>query len=290
MAIGRSFFFHTFDSKSGSMKTVTEHLLALADAGNAAFTARLVPGVDPDRMLGCRIPQLHRLARTLRGTPEAAAFLTQLPHRYYDENNLHGILLGHIRPTGEALDALERFLPHIDNWATCDITAWRHEDARPRPCGGPAPHLRMAREPAHLYRPVRGRRPAGTLPRRKILRHAPPRPADLLPAERVLRRHGRGMGFQRGARQAFRANAALLHPTAARPPVHNKALQKGRESSASTTPAKRSCNVSNTDLPCPMETNQPGLHGDADAPRHPPHGRPSAHLQKRLSVFTTHSV
>lgn len=105
------------------MKTVTEHLLALADAGNAAFTARLAPGVDPDRMLGCRIPQLRRLARTLRGTPEAAAFLTQLPHRYYDENNLHGILLGHIRPTGEALDALERFLPHVDNWATCDITA-----------------------------------------------------------------------------------------------------------------------------------------------------------------------
>ena len=102
------------------MKTVTEHLLALADAGNAAFTARLAPGVDPDRMLGCRIPQLRRLARTLRGTPEAAAFLTQLPHRYYDENNLHGILLGHIRPTGEALDALERFLPHVDNWATCD--------------------------------------------------------------------------------------------------------------------------------------------------------------------------
>ena len=90
------------------MKTVTEHLLALADAGNAAFTARLAPGVDPDRILGCRIPQLRRLARTLRGTPEAAAFLTQLPHRYYDENNLHGILLGHIRPTGEALDALER--------------------------------------------------------------------------------------------------------------------------------------------------------------------------------------
>ena len=85
------------------MKTVTEHLLALADAGNAAFTARLAPGVDPDRMLGCRIPQLRRLARTLRGTPEAAAFLTQLPHRYYDENNLHGILLG-------LVDAIEKTL------------------------------------------------------------------------------------------------------------------------------------------------------------------------------------
>ena len=94
------------------MKTVTEHLLALADAGNAAFTARLAPGVDPDRMLGCRIPQLRRLARTLRGTPEAAAFLTQLPHRYYDENNLHGILLG-MKTLGRAPAAA---LPRIYEW------------------------------------------------------------------------------------------------------------------------------------------------------------------------------
>lgn len=103
--------------------TVTERLLALSDADNAAFTARLTPGVAPDRILGSRIPQLRQLARTLRGTPEAADFLAQLPHRYYDENNLHGILIGSIRPTAEAFDTLERFLPHVDNWATCDITA-----------------------------------------------------------------------------------------------------------------------------------------------------------------------
>lgn len=121
------------------MKTVTEHLLALADAGNAAFTARLAPGVDPDRMLGCRIPQLRRLARTLRGTPEAAAFLTQLPHRYYDENNLHGILLGHIRPTGEALDA-PRTLP-APHRQLGDLRhhGLRHEDARPPPLRRPCP-------------------------------------------------------------------------------------------------------------------------------------------------------
>lgn len=106
----------------------------------------------------------------------------------------------------------------------------RHEDARPRPCGGPAPHLRMAREPAHLYRPVRGHRPAGTLPRRKI-RHAPPRPADRPAERRVLRRHGRGMGFQRGARQAFRTNAALLHPTAARPPGAQQGVAEGSRKS-----------------------------------------------------------
>lgn len=103
--------------------TVTERILALADAPNAAFTARLTPGVAPDRILGCRIPQLRQLARTLYGTPEADAFLAELPHRYYDENNLHGILLGHLRRSDEALAALEGFLPRIDNWATCDITA-----------------------------------------------------------------------------------------------------------------------------------------------------------------------
>ena len=83
--------------------TVTERLLALADPANAAFTARLTPGVAPDRILGCRIPQLRQLARTLRGTPEAATFLAELPHRYYDENNLHGILLGQLRRPDEAL-------------------------------------------------------------------------------------------------------------------------------------------------------------------------------------------
>ena len=103
--------------------TVTERLHALADTGNAAFTARLTPNIDPCRILGCRIPQLRLLARTLHGTSEATAFLAELPHCYYDENNLHGILLGRIRRPDEAPDALERFLPHIDNWATCDITA-----------------------------------------------------------------------------------------------------------------------------------------------------------------------
>lgn len=103
--------------------TATERLLELADAGNAAFAAKLTPGIAPGRMLGCRTPHLRQLARALRDTPEAAAFIAELPHRYYDENNLHGILLSYIRPSDAALDALERFLPHIDNWATCDITA-----------------------------------------------------------------------------------------------------------------------------------------------------------------------
>ena len=211
------------------MKTVTEHLLALADAGNAAFTARLAPGVDPDRMLGCRIPQLRRLARTLRGTPEAAAFLTQLPHRYYDENNLHGILLGHIRPTGEALDALERFLPHVDNWATCDITACGMKTLGRAPAAAPAPHLRMAREPAHLYRPVRGRRPAGTLPRRKI-RHAPPRPADLLPGGEYYVDMAVAWAFSVALVKHFEQTLPYFTQRRLDRRVHNKALQKGRES------------------------------------------------------------
>lgn len=103
--------------------TITEQLAALSDADYARFTAKLTPGIDPATLLGCRIPQLRQLARRLRGSSEAAAFLAELPHRSYDENNLHGLLLGQIRDPQQALTALGRFLPHIDNWATCDITA-----------------------------------------------------------------------------------------------------------------------------------------------------------------------
>lgn len=102
---------------------VIEELQALSDPGNARFTAKLTPGLDPSTLLGCRIPRLRQLAHRLRGSVEAAHFIETLPHRYHDENNLHGLLLGQIRDTPQALEAVERFLPHIDNWATCDITA-----------------------------------------------------------------------------------------------------------------------------------------------------------------------
>lgn len=95
-------------------------LFALQDEGYRAFHSRLMPTVPPETVIGVRVPALRRLAKQLAGTPQAEAFLQELPHTYYEENNLHAFLLESIRDYDAALAATEKFLPYIDNWATCD--------------------------------------------------------------------------------------------------------------------------------------------------------------------------
>lgn len=106
-------------------QTVRDELAALADPAYRAFQARLVPTVEPARILGVRTPALRRYACELarRRPDEARAFLAApLPHASYDEMNLHGELIGLLAATPtEAFALLDRFLPHVDNWATCDL-------------------------------------------------------------------------------------------------------------------------------------------------------------------------
>lgn len=96
-------------------------LFELRDEGYKAFQSRLVPTVSPEMIIGVRIPELRQLAKELSGREEAASFLSDLPHTYYDENNLHGLMISAIKRYDDATAALDRFLPHIDNWATCDL-------------------------------------------------------------------------------------------------------------------------------------------------------------------------
>lgn len=99
---------------------ITGRLLALRDGKYAAFTARLIPNIDPSRVIGVRAPQIAQLARELRGSTEAEAFTSALPHRYLEENGLHAALVNQIKDYDAALAAVERLLPYVDNWATCD--------------------------------------------------------------------------------------------------------------------------------------------------------------------------
>ena len=99
---------------------IRARLFALQDEGYRAFHSRLMPTVPPETVIGVRVPALRRLAKRLAGTPQAEAFLQELPHIYYEENNLHAFLLESIRDYDAALAATEKFLPYIDNWATCD--------------------------------------------------------------------------------------------------------------------------------------------------------------------------
>ncbi len=86
----------------------------------ARFLRPLIPSVDPDTILGVRIPFLRKLAKTVANTEEGNAFLNELPHAYFEENILHAVLLSYIKSADECLEALERFLPYIDNWSVCD--------------------------------------------------------------------------------------------------------------------------------------------------------------------------
>ena len=104
---------------------VRERLFALRDGDYAAFQAKLTPSVAPEAFIGVRVPELRKLAKELAGSPEAAAFLAELPHAYYDENMLHGLLVTGLRGREECIIETERFLPYVDNWAVCDTLAPR---------------------------------------------------------------------------------------------------------------------------------------------------------------------
>ena len=104
-------------------KVIREQLFAMQDVGYKSFQCKLMPTVDPATVIGVRTPALRLLAKKYADTLQAKAFMAILPHGYYEENNLHGMLIDSMREFDAALDALEAFLPSIDNWATCDLLA-----------------------------------------------------------------------------------------------------------------------------------------------------------------------
>ena len=101
--------------------TLTEELFALRDEGYRDFQAKLMPTVDKDTVIGVRMPALRKFAAEFARRPEAKDFLNTLPHKYYEENNLHALLVEKLRDYDECIAALDSFLPCVDNWATCDM-------------------------------------------------------------------------------------------------------------------------------------------------------------------------
>lgn len=100
--------------------TIRERLLSLQDLPYREFSARLIPTVPPERIIGVRTPQLRALAKELRNSPEAEQFLKELPHEYHEENCLHAFLTERIKNYADCVAAVNAFLPYVDNWATCD--------------------------------------------------------------------------------------------------------------------------------------------------------------------------
>ncbi len=102
---------------------IREKLFEMQDLGYRDFQAKLMPTVDRERIIGVRIPTLRKYAKQLRKHPEYSDFLAELPHKYYEEDNLHGFLLEQEKDYESCLEAMEYFLPYMDNWATCDLVS-----------------------------------------------------------------------------------------------------------------------------------------------------------------------
>lgn len=100
---------------------VRKHLFALRDEGYQTFSAKLMPTVDADTVLGVRMPDLRKLAKELKGTETAEEFLKKPEHDYYEEMNLHGLLLAEEKSFEKTVEMLNAFLPYVNNWGTCDM-------------------------------------------------------------------------------------------------------------------------------------------------------------------------
>ena len=102
------------------MTEIQKHLFTLQDQPYRDFSKKLNPSVDPDTIIGVRLPLLRDYAKELRKAEEADRFLSSLPHTYFDENMLHALLLCQEKDFSRAIEMTEAFLPYADSWAITD--------------------------------------------------------------------------------------------------------------------------------------------------------------------------
>lgn len=99
---------------------IRQALFGMQDTKYRDFQVKLIPGFDPENMIGVRTPDLRSYAKELLKRGDVSSFLSELPHRYFDENQLHAFILSDMKDFEACMIEVERFLPYVDNWATCD--------------------------------------------------------------------------------------------------------------------------------------------------------------------------
>ncbi len=101
-------------------ETIKEELFKLQDKKYRDFQSKLIPNIDSNSVIGVRTPELRKLAKKLEKSEDISIFLEQLPHSYFDENQLHAFILSERKDYNKCIKEIEAFLPYVDNWATCD--------------------------------------------------------------------------------------------------------------------------------------------------------------------------
>ena len=99
---------------------IIEELLEQQDKEYRDFQRKLIPTVAPDRIIGVRTPVLRKMAKEMTKQEDTKDFLDTLPHLYFEENQLHALILSEEKDFERCIAGTEPFLPYMDNWATCD--------------------------------------------------------------------------------------------------------------------------------------------------------------------------
>jgi len=96
-----------------------EELFKLQDKKYQEMQFKIIPNIDNSTIIGVRTPEIKKLAKeVLKG--DYKSFLEELPHKYFDENQLHAFIISEIKDFNECINYINKFLPYVDNWATCD--------------------------------------------------------------------------------------------------------------------------------------------------------------------------
>lgn len=130
------------------MTGIQKRLFRLQDKGYQAGSVKLNPSVDPETIIGVRIPALRALAKELKGADEAVEFIKVLPHDYFEEYQLHSLLIGFIKDFDEALKQADRLLPYLGSWALTDSLRCRAFDRDPERL---LPHIKRWLKDDHPY-------------------------------------------------------------------------------------------------------------------------------------------
>lgn len=216
-----------YDRQKDILDRLEETLFSLRDEAYGVFQRKLLPDLDPETVLGVRTPALRALAKKMLPGPDAPVFLRQLPHRYYEENNLHGALLSAWTDFDAVIPALDRFLPWVDNWATCDSLSPRAFRGRQADL---LPHIDRWLASAHPFT-VR----FGILMLMKLYLDSPLDPAcpDRVAAVKSRDYYVRMMAawyFATALAKHYDAVLPYLEENRLEPWTHNKAIQKAVES------------------------------------------------------------
>ena len=100
---------------------IEKRLFENQDLKYREFQAKLTPGIEIEEIIGVRTPVIRKLAKEFSKAEDIDIFLAELPHKYYDENNLHGFIISECKDYEKTIKYLDVFLPYVNNWATCDL-------------------------------------------------------------------------------------------------------------------------------------------------------------------------